>query len=95
MGAYILRRLLLIIPTLFGIMMLNFVIIQFAPGGPVEQIIYQLEHGGESGATDRFTGTGDGVQVTTDTIGDSQGTILVYGDAEPGNPDSPIELKRP
>jgi microcin C transport system permease protein len=74
MGTYILRRLLLIIPTLFGIMMLNFVIIQFAPGGPVEQIIYQLEHGGESGATDRFTGTGDGVQGTTDTVGDNQST---------------------
>ena len=37
MAAYILRRLLLIIPTLIGIMLLNFVIVQFAPGGPVEQ----------------------------------------------------------
>ena len=49
MAAYILRRLLLIIPTLFGIMLLNFIIIQFAPGGPVEQILVQLEeeqHGG-------------------------------------------------
>ncbi len=70
MGAYILRRLLLIVPTLFGIMVLNFVIIQFAPGGPVEQIIYQLEQGSEgSGATDRFTGTGDGLQGTTDVAG--------------------------
>ncbi len=70
MGAYILRRLLLIVPTLFGIMVLNFVIIQFAPGGPVEQIIYQLEQGGDGGgATARFTGTGDGVGGTTDTAG--------------------------
>ena len=36
MIAYIVRRLLLIIPTLFGIMVINFAIIQFAPGGPVE-----------------------------------------------------------
>ncbi|HEY5789195.1 MAG TPA: microcin C ABC transporter permease YejB [Gammaproteobacteria bacterium] len=43
MGAYILRRLLLIVPTLFGIMVLNFIIVQAAPGGPVEQIIAQLQ----------------------------------------------------
>jgi microcin C transport system permease protein len=75
MGAYILRRLLLIIPTLLGIMILNFVIIQFAPGGPVEQILYQLEHSGEAGgATERISGGGgDGVQGTTDTSGNGQG----------------------
>jgi microcin C transport system permease protein len=43
MLAYIARRLLLIIPTLFGIMVINFVIIQAAPGGPVEQVIAQLK----------------------------------------------------
>jgi microcin C transport system permease protein len=43
MLAYIIRRLLLIIPTLFGIMVLNFVIVQFAPGGPVEQTIARLK----------------------------------------------------
>ena len=43
MLAYIIRRLLLIIPTLFGIMVLNFAIIQAAPGGPVEQLIAELE----------------------------------------------------
>ena len=43
MLAYITRRLLLIIPTLFGIMVLNFAIVQFAPGGPVEQTIAQLK----------------------------------------------------
>ena len=42
MAAYLLKRLLLIIPTLFGIMLISFVIIQFAPGGPVERIIAQL-----------------------------------------------------
>ncbi|HHY49756.1 MAG TPA: microcin ABC transporter permease, partial [Alphaproteobacteria bacterium] len=39
MGAYILRRLLLMIPTLLGIMAVSFVVVQFAPGGPVEQAI--------------------------------------------------------
>ncbi|MEM7188849.1 MAG: ABC transporter permease subunit [Pseudomonadota bacterium] len=60
MGAYILRRLLLIIPTLLGILLLNFAIIQFLPGGPVEQQIMEIEEGSKSGSTDRFTGGGDG-----------------------------------
>src|SRR5262249_31989061 len=42
MTAYIVRRLLFMIPTLFGIMLINFVIIQFAPGGPVERVIAPL-----------------------------------------------------
>ena len=59
MGAYILRRLMLIVPTLLGIMLLNFVIIQFAPGGPVEQILHQIKEGAPGGATDRFAGGTD------------------------------------
>src|SRR6056297_4234097 len=47
MGAYILRRLALIIPTLFGIMLINFTLTQFVPGGPIEQIIAQVEGGGD------------------------------------------------
>lgn len=43
MLSYILRRLLLIVPTLFGILLINFIIIQAAPGGPVEQMIAKLE----------------------------------------------------
>ena len=42
MFAYLIRRLLLIIPTLFGIMVINFFIVQVAPGGPVEQVIAEL-----------------------------------------------------
>jgi microcin C transport system permease protein len=57
MLAYIIRRLLLIIPTLLGIMVINFVIIQAAPGGPVEQIIAQLK-GQAAGTTARITGGG-------------------------------------
>ncbi|MDF1729291.1 MAG: microcin C ABC transporter permease YejB [Sulfitobacter sp.] len=47
MGAYILRRLLLIIPTLFGIMLINFALVQFVPGGPVEQAIARIQGGGD------------------------------------------------
>jgi microcin C transport system permease protein len=54
MAAYILRRLLLIIPTLLGIIIINFVIIQAAPGGPVEQAIARIE--GFKGATGRIGG---------------------------------------
>ncbi|WP_420407577.1 microcin C ABC transporter permease YejB [Hoeflea sp.] len=57
MGAYILRRLLLMIPTIIGIMAISFVVIQFAPGGPVEQVIAQLTGQGDS-ATDRISGSG-------------------------------------
>ena len=41
---YILKRLLLIFPTLIGILLINFIIIQFAPGGPVEQVIAKIKH---------------------------------------------------
>jgi microcin C transport system permease protein len=56
MMAYILRRLLLMIPTLFGVMTINFFIIQFAPGGPVEQMIAQLR-GTAVDATARIGGS--------------------------------------
>ena len=46
MAAYLVRRLLLIIPTLFGIMLINFLIVQAAPGGPIEQLIAQLTQPG-------------------------------------------------
>ena len=56
MGAYLLRRLLLVIPTLFGIITINFVVVQFAPGGPVEQMVAQLRGHGAVGA--QMTGGG-------------------------------------
>ena len=63
MAAYILRRLLLMIPTIFGIMAISFAIVQFAPGGPVERIIAQLQ-GHDAGATARFTTVNDGAMAT-------------------------------
>ena len=57
MAAYIFKRLLLMIPTLLGIMLISFIIIQFVPGGPVEKMIAELQGHGSS-ATSRFTGGG-------------------------------------
>ncbi len=57
MAAYILRRLLLIIPTMIGIMAISFIVVQFAPGGPVERVIAQLQ-GTDVSATARITGGG-------------------------------------
>ena len=57
MLSYILRRLLLIIPTLFGIMVINFAVVQAAPGGPVEQMIARIRHS-DTEATSRVSGAG-------------------------------------
>ncbi|WP_416914648.1 MAG: microcin C ABC transporter permease YejB [Roseicyclus sp.] len=68
MGAYILRRVLLMIPTLLGIMVINFALTQFVPGGPIEQVIAQLEGEGDvfagiSGGNG--DGAGGGAQIET------------------------------
>jgi microcin C transport system permease protein len=71
--AYILRRLLLMIPTLLGIMTINFFIIQAAPGGPVDQVIAKIQ-GRDVDATTRFTGGG----------GETRDTPREGGGADPG-----------
>ena len=73
MLAYIIRRLLLILPTLLGIMVVNFVIIQAAPGGPVEQVLAQLEQVGGA-AAERVTRAG----------GDFAGGAQAKAGGEPG-----------
>ncbi len=55
MLAYVARRVLLMIPTLLGIMLISFVIVQFAPGGPVERVLAQLQ-GNDASATSRIAG---------------------------------------
>lgn len=57
MGAYILRRLALVIPTLLGIMIINFALVQFVPGGPIEQILAQVQ--GQGDVFEGFAGGGD------------------------------------
>ena len=67
MSSYVLRRLLLMVPTLFGIMLLNFVIVQAAPGGPVERMLAQMQ-GMDSDLQSRMGGQVD----TTSTSGESK-----------------------
>ena len=75
MFSYIFRRLMLMVPTLLGIMVINFIIIQAAPGGPVEQMLSQIQ-GTASNATDRISGnvSDTSSRVQTDTSGGGAGT---------------------
>lgn len=66
MGAYILRRLLLVIPTLLGVMIINFTLVQFVPGGPVEQVLAKMQ--GEGDVFAGFAGGGEDV-ITEETFG--------------------------
>src|SRR3546814_6462352 len=66
MLSYIVRRLLLIIPTLFGIMLINFLVVQVLPGGPVEQVIAEL--------------TGQGLAATS-RVSQQSGDIAVASEA--------------
>src|SRR5690606_11793947 len=78
MGAYIFRRFLLMIPTVFGIMAISFLITQFAPGGPVEQALANMS-GQSGGIMERVTGSAGGdlaaqqPQTKTSTYRGSQG----------------------
>ena len=69
MGAYILRRLLLTIPTLIGIMLVNFTLTQFVPGGPIEAMIAKIE--GQGSALQSVTGSGADAGAEEDTGGDN------------------------
>ncbi|MDU8944403.1 microcin C ABC transporter permease YejB [Ovoidimarina sediminis] len=74
MGAYILRRLLLVIPTLLGIMIINFSLVQFVPGGPIEQILAELEGSGD--VLEGITGAG---AETLDSLSSDSGYIGARG----------------
>jgi microcin C transport system permease protein len=72
MLAYSIRRVLLMIPTLFAIIAVNFVIVQAAPGGPVDQLIAQLKGTGGA-AIGRVSGGGGELSLpSTSTAGESQ-----------------------
>ncbi len=91
MTAYIIRRLLLIIPTLFGIMLINFIVIQTAPGGPVEQAIAQLTGEG-SAITERITRVGTGETLQTPVVGET--TKSAYRGAQGLDPEFIKELEQ-
>jgi microcin C transport system permease protein len=90
--AYIIRRLLLIIPTLLAIMVINFLIIQTAPGGPVEQVIAQLTGEG-SAITERVSRAGTGETLQARTATDS-GATGKYRGAQGLDPEFIKELER-
>ena len=92
MGAYILRRLLLMVPTLFGIMTINFLIIQAAPGGPVERTIAVIQGFGTD-ATERVSGSGMGETLDTDVTPGGE-ISSKYRGAQGLDPELIAELER-
>lgn len=98
MTAYLLRRLLLVIPTLFGIMLINFVVIQAAPGGPVEQAIAQLTGDGTD-ITERISRSGSSETLEQTTAAPTSGTDrssngTVYRGAQGLDPEFIAELEQ-
>src|SRR5262245_10835141 len=93
MATYLLKRILLIIPTLLGIMVISFAIVQFAPGGPIERIIAQVS-GTEVSATARIGGsTGEGLTTTGSQPGMEQ-VGSKYRGAQGLDPEFIKELER-
>lgn len=91
MLSYILKRLLLMVPTLFGIVLVAFVIVQFVPGGPVERMIAELQgHGGD--ATARFSGGASGETLGA-AGGGAVGQDSQYRGAQGLDPDFLAELE--
>jgi microcin C transport system permease protein len=74
MSAYIARRILFMIPTLLGILFVSFVVVQFAPGGPVERVIAQLS-GSDTGGTSRISGGGGDLAARAGPTGAGAGEI--------------------
>ncbi len=97
MAAYLIRRLLLVVPTLLGIILINFVVVQFAPGGPVEQMLAELR--GEGNTLGRITGEGGGEtrapqQQGQDRGGSGQGPVGSYRGARGLDPAIVAEIER-
>jgi microcin C transport system permease protein len=83
MGSYLLKRLLLMIPTLLGVMLLVFTVVQFVPGGPIEQIISDIQNGANAG---------DRLNSGADNLGDEQGGK--YRGAEGLDPETIKKLEK-
>jgi microcin C transport system permease protein len=97
MGAYILKRILLMIPTLLGVMLITFAVVQALPGGPIEQVIAKVQ-GTDTDSTARITGNsgneaGGNQQDPTVTAGGG-GTTFKYRGAEGLDPEFIKQLER-
>lgn len=95
MTGYILRRLALMIPTLLGILLINFAIVQFAPGGPVEQLVAQLNNPSAGSAAQGRTGGGgsDFGGATTGSMQQSQ-SLSGYRGAQGIDPDLLADIEK-
>ncbi len=92
MSSYLLRRLLLIIPTLFGIMLINFAVVQIVPGGPVEQMIAQMT-GTAIESTARFSGNAEGESLENFNIEDLSKSESKYRGSQGLDPDIIKEIE--
>ncbi len=92
MSSYLLRRLLLIIPTLFGIMLINFAVVQIVPGGPVEQMIAQMT-GTAIESTARFSGNNEGESLENFNIEDLSKSESKYRGSQGLDPDIIKEIE--
>ena len=94
MAAYIIRRLLLMVPTILGILLVAFAIVQFAPGGPIERIIAQLQ-GNDVSATARIGGSpGGDLGTGAQTAGGDGGVTAKYRGAQGLDPEFIADLER-
>ncbi|MEM7695089.1 MAG: microcin C ABC transporter permease YejB [Pseudomonadota bacterium] len=92
MAAYIARRLLLMIPTLFGVMLISFAIVQFAPGGPVDKVIAEIR-GTDVSATARISGGTQSGDFSAATQPDAGGSDSPYRGAQGLDPEFIAELE--
>ena len=92
MTAYIIRRLLLVIPTLIGIMLINFAVVQVVPGGPVEQMIAQMT-GTAVESTARFSGGGESENLSNFDSDSSANFDSKYRGAQGLDPDIIKEIE--
>jgi microcin C transport system permease protein len=93
MTAYIFRRILLMVPTLLGVMVISFVIIQFAPGGPVERVIAELQ-GTAVDSTARISGGTAAGDFAGSSAAQGEGTSSAYRGAQGLDPEFIAELER-
>ncbi len=94
MSAYIARRIFLMIPTLLGILFVSFVVVQFAPGGPVERVIAQLS-GADTGASSRISGSSGGDFGARSQVGASSDAVnSKYRGAQGLDPDFVKSLEK-
>src|SRR5688500_4406978 len=94
MASYILRRILLMIPTILGIMAISFLVVQFAPGGPVERVIAQIQ-GTDVSATARISGgTGGDFGSAGGSSGGDAALTSKYRGAQGLDPEFIAELEK-